>query len=228
MFKVENFFQEEMLLSNIKIAAYFILLYEHFEDIVISTVREFHSNTCVLDGKMYSSIDDAYIRCLEKKIESGEEKNIPLKCRLASAKRERDNYKKAILGSKQEEDAKALRGSLRWLQEHNVISAEENDLIFSIRKRRNTIVHELLKEIGAGLAEQDVQMIVTLLEFQQRINAWRFQQVDMPVMGIELPQGTDAKNILGGDDAILTGIFRILFCGEGPQFKEALEKGQMK
>ena len=36
---IDNLFQEETLLSNIKIAAYFILLYEHFEDVVISTVK---------------------------------------------------------------------------------------------------------------------------------------------------------------------------------------------
>ena len=41
MWHIENYFQEDNLLSNMKIAAYFILLYEHFEDMVIDTVREF-------------------------------------------------------------------------------------------------------------------------------------------------------------------------------------------
>ena len=45
---IDNLFQEETLLSNIKIAAYFILLYEHFEDVVISTVKEFYAHDCVL------------------------------------------------------------------------------------------------------------------------------------------------------------------------------------
>lgn len=54
---IDNLFQEETLLSNIKIAAYFILLYEHFEDVVISTVKEFYAHDCVLNGQLFLSID---------------------------------------------------------------------------------------------------------------------------------------------------------------------------
>lgn len=225
---IDNLFQEETLLSNIKIAAYFILLYEHFEDVVISTVKEFYAHDCVLNGQLFLSIDDAYIQCLEKRIENGEKPCTHLKHSLVSAKRERKIYKKEILGSKKNEDAKALRGSLKWLQEHYVISEEENELIFSIRKRRNTLVHELLKEIGNGLDEQDIQMIVKLLKLQQRINAWRVKQIDMPIMEIKLPKEVKPDDVMGGDDAVLESMFRILFCGEGPQFKEALEKKSAK
>ena len=112
---IDNLFQEETLLSNIKIAAYFILLYEHFEDVVISTVKEFYAHDCVLNGQLFLSIDDAYIQCLEKRIENGEKPCTHLKHSLVSAKRERKIYKKEILGSKKNEDAKALRGSLKWL-----------------------------------------------------------------------------------------------------------------
>ena len=62
MWHIENYFQEDNLLSNMKIAAYFILLYEHFEDMVIDTVREFYTSPCILDGKLFSDIDDAYIQ----------------------------------------------------------------------------------------------------------------------------------------------------------------------
>lgn len=129
-----------------------------------------------------------------------------------------------VLGSKKNEDAKALRGSLKWLQKHYVISEEENELIFSIRKRRNTLVHELLKEIGNGLDEQDIQMIVKLLKLQQRINAWRVKQIDMPIMEIKLPKEVKPDDVMGGDDAVLESMFRILFCGEGPQFKEKRQR----
>lgn len=60
MSEIDNLFQEETLLSNIKVAAYFILLYEHFEDVVISTVKEFYAHDCVLNGQLFLSIDDAY------------------------------------------------------------------------------------------------------------------------------------------------------------------------
>ena len=90
---IDNLFQEETLLSNIKIAAYFILLYEHFEDVVISTVKEFYAHDCVLNGQLFLSIDDAYIQCLEKRIENGEKPCTHLKHSLVSAKRETSVYK---------------------------------------------------------------------------------------------------------------------------------------
>lgn len=89
-------------------------------------------------------------------------------------------------------------------------------------------MHELLKEIGNGLDEQDIQMIVKLLKLQQRINAWRVRQIDMPIMEIKLPKEVKPDDVMGGDDAVLESMFRILFCGEGSQFKEALEKESAK
>ena len=88
----------------------------------------------------------------------------------------------------------------------------------------DTLVHELLKEIGNGLDEQDIQMIVKLLKLQQRINAWRVKQIDMPIMEIKLPKEVKPDDVMGGDDAVLES----MFCGEGPQFKEAFEKESAK
>ena len=66
---IENLFDEDLLLPNLKGIAFFILLYEHFEDAVISVVKEFYSLTCVLDGQLYCDIDDQYIKALKKKID---------------------------------------------------------------------------------------------------------------------------------------------------------------
>ena len=67
-----------------------------------------------------------------------------------------------------------------------------------------------------------------ILKLQQRINAWRVKQIDMPIMEIKLPKEVKPDDVMGGDDAVLESMFRILFCGEGPQFKEALEKESAK
>lgn len=56
MLQIENYFREEELVPNVKVVAYFILLYEHFEDMVIETVREFYSTPCMLDGKPFSNM----------------------------------------------------------------------------------------------------------------------------------------------------------------------------
>ena len=225
MWHIENYLQEDNLLSNMKIAAYFILLYEHFEDMVIDTVREFYTSPCILDGKLFSDIDDAYINLLKEKVEKGEEVgSIPAAFVLAEAEQARAVYQKEVLGEKKENDARKFRGSLNWLQKHEGITEAENAKILKIRDRRNEITHGLLKKIGEGLTDEDVQMIGELLSLNQRIGAWRFQQIDMSIMEIELPDGADADDVMGNDDVLLTGIFRILFCGEGEQFKEVFDK----
>ena len=225
MWHIENYLQEDNLLSNMKIAAYFILLYEHFEDLVIDTVREFYTSPCILDGKLFSDIDDAYINLLKEKVEKGEEVgSIPAAFVLAEAEQARAVYQKEVLGEKKENNARKFRGSLNWLQKHEGITEAENAKILKIRDRRNEITHGLLQKIGEGMTDEDVQMIGELLSLNQRIGAWRFQQIDMPIMEIELPDGADADDVMGNDDVLLTGIFRILFCGEGEQFKEVFDK----
>ena len=67
MSQFENYLDKDILLPNVNGAAYFILLYEWFEDRVISTVKDFYSDPCMLDGKEYRDIDDKYIKALKKK-----------------------------------------------------------------------------------------------------------------------------------------------------------------
>lgn len=86
--------------------------------------------------------------------------------------------------------------------------------------------HFILSGILNG--SDECGMIVKLLKLQQRINAWRVKQIDMPIMEIKLPKEVKPDDVMGGDDAVLESMFRILFCGEGPQFKEALEKESAK
>ena len=223
---IENLFDEEVLVQNIKGAAYFILLYEHFEDTVIRTVKEFYSNPCVLDNVLYSDIDDDYIKVLKEKVKRQEESRfIPYPVLLQQAQEGKERYEKEILHSKSSvySDGKKLRGSLHWLQGQRVLSEIEIVRILAIRKRRNTIVHELLAILCDGLTEDDAQMIADILDFNVKINRWRFEVIEMPVQGIDLPEGASIEDVLGGDDTVLMGIFRILFLNEGEKFREVME-----
>ena len=230
MSEIENLFDEEILTVNLKAAAYFILLYEHFEDVVISTVKEFYSNFCMMDGIAYSDIDDEYIAALEAKINAGEvDTHIPYSIQLNDAKKGKEKYESELLGKKNSgnaiiKDGRKLRGSLIWLEEHDVLTNEQSDRIWLIRKRRNQIVHELFKVIGEGLTENDLIMIAELLSFSNKVNNWRFRQIEIPVMEIELPEGTTPEDVVNSGDMALSAMFRILFCGEGAAFKEALDK----
>lgn len=229
MTKTENLFDEDLLLPNMKGAAYFILLYEHFEDVVISVVQEFYSELCILDGEMYSSIDDAYIKALQDKIAKGEmDSFIPYERQLKRARRDRDRYVEEIIRSKTDTDrekcGKRFRGSLKWLQDDGALSEQDVSRVLQIRKRRNDIVHELLKVLSEGLTEEDAHMISDLLVFNHKISVWHFREIDMPALGIELPEGTSPEEVVGGNEAILSGIFQILFLNEGSRFKNEIEK----
>ena len=49
-------------------------------------------------------------------------------------------------------------------------------------------------------------MIADLLAINHKINIWHFREIDMPALGIELPEGATSDDVVGGDDAILSGL----------------------
>ena len=223
----ENYLNEDILLPNVNGAAYFILLYEWFEDRVISTVKDIYSVPCMLDGKEYRDIDDKYIKALKKKIDNGIDNGvIPYSHLLREAERKRTQYQQEVIDPIKGKDAQVLRGSLLWLQGQEAITDEDSTRISQIRSRRNVIVHELLSILGEGLSEEDAKMISELLELNQKINRWYFLYVDAPIMGYNVPDDTSELNIFGGDDVILQGMFRILFMNEGEQYKKILEQAK--
>lgn len=231
MSSIENLFFEDNLVSNLKLASYYILLYEHFEDVVISTVKQFYSDPVIMDGKLFETLDNSYISALKKKVQAGEKSEfVPFNLRLSDAKRSKEAYEGEVIGIVSQnkngeiKDGKAFRGSLCWLQKYGVFTDSERNRILSIRARRNTLVHELFQEMNKGLTSEDAKMVSELLIFHDRVNNWRFQQIDMPVMEVELPEGTNPEDVISVDDATLQGMFRILFCNEGNAFKEAYEK----
>lgn len=227
---IENLFNEDKLIPNIKIAAFFILLYEHFEDVVISTVKDFYSDSCIMDGVMYCDIDDEYIKLIQHKIDIGERDDgfLPYSFLLNEALQKKEKYLTDVISTAKAEDGikdgKKIKGSLKWLQKHGAISNGEREYILKIRKRRNTIVHELLRIIDMGFAEEDAKMMIELLNYNRRINNWRFQQYEMPIMGYDLPDGASADDVVGMDDMTLMSIMRILLLNEGELFKDALNE----
>lgn len=223
----ENYLNADILLPNINGAAYFILLYEWFEDSVISAVKELFSDFCMLDGKEYTNIDIEYINALKVKVEKGEDNGvIPYSHLLREAERMKKEYEQEVTAPITGKDGKRFRGSLLWLQNHGVITETERSRILQIRTRRNAIVHELLKTLGEGLSEEDAKMTLELLELNQKINRWSYLQVDAPIMGYSVPDDTSDMNVMGGDDVILQGMFRILFMNEGEDFKRILEQAK--
>lgn len=221
----DNYLYEDILRPNMNDAAYFILLYEWLEDKVISVVKDCYSGFCMLEGKGYCNIDEAYIQALQKKIDKGETGDIvPYAVSLNGAKRAKAKYEKEVIQPIKKKDAKTLRGSLLWLQKHEAITPKEKSRILRIRKRRNVIVHELLRILGDGLDEDDAKMIVEMIELIRKINQWNLMEIETPILGYTLPEGASPEDVHGGDDIVLTGMLHILFLGEGERYKRILEQ----
>ncbi len=223
---LENLLNEDNLVPNIKGAAFFILLYEHFEDNVITAVKDAYSSDLIFDGKVFSEIDDEYITLLKKKIENGEiDEPFSYESLYHNAVQKKNEYTKDVLDSaKKQKDGKRFHGSLIWLKNHQMFSEAELHRIHEIRKRRNDIVHKLFDVLNKGLTEDDATMIAALLEYNQRINKWHFHIFDAMVFGEDIPENAMIDDVLGYDDAVLMSIFKILFCNEGLSFKEELKK----
>ena len=226
---VDNFFDEDILIPNIKGAAYFILLYEHLEDIIIETVREFYDLPSVIDGNLYSVLDDEFIDVLQEKIKKGETNPyISYETMLKDALAAQKKYKNAISIGKNGNDGKRLRGSLNWLKERNVFTQTEIEDFLSIRQRRNTIVHEFFESIGSGLTVNDAQMIHNLLDYHAHISNWYFRNHDMELIDYQFSDDVDLTQVVSMNDAILSSIYRILFLNEGEQFKQVLFQAKSK
>lgn len=143
------------------------------------------------------------------------------------AKHDRERYNSEVIRKKKKADkggdGKTFKGSLCWLQESGAFKEDDIKRVLQIRNRRNEYVHELFKILSEGLSEDDALMIADLLKFLRRLNGWRFEHLELPVMGMSLPDGIIPSVVMGGDDATLMGLFRILFCNEGEEFKKALD-----
>lgn len=224
---IDNFFDEDVLVPNLKAAAFFILMYEHFEDIIISTVRDLHSSPCMLDGAFFYDIDDDYIKLLKSKIANGEKNDgpVPLKILLGNAIRAKETYNNNISVTEKtdEKDGKKFKGSLKWLQAQGVITNSEREYILAIRNRRNTVVHELFAVISAGFTTEDANMMSALIQYNKRINNWFFREIDAYLSDPAFLGDSSVDDIMGIDDMILMSAFRILFLAEGDRYKKAIE-----
>lgn len=223
MSTVSNLLNEEILVDNIKVAAYFVLIYEHFKDDVINTVKDICFNIHVLDGEYYTQ-QEKYIKKLRTKVKNNVE-NPKYKALLCAAEREMKAYESEVLNKTSEKDSsnskiKLFQKSLRYLQMKEVFSEQDVKQLDTIRKRRNAMVHDLIETLEKGITESDISMIGTLFKCQLKLSQWKFKEFEIPIMGYE-----DITNdIMSGEDALIIGIFQILFLNEGGTYKNELNR----
>ena len=190
-----NIYDEDNLRINIDGAAYYILLFEAFKDMVDSCVKFFYQTEEIVDGKLICRISKEYRIDVSSK-----------KYKKANGKFSRDEFYSQLI----------------WLKDRGVIKEGDIHRLLEIRKRRNSIVHELLKVLADGLDTRDAELLGDLMKLYMKIDNWFFK-IDMQILGKRFSDEYDIDNAQSLTAMHLMSIFRIVFNGEGKGFKEAMQ-----
>lgn len=114
--------------------------------------------------------------------------------------------------------------SLKWFMETEVITQEDYDNYQKIRKRRNDITHEWLKNLNDGFTEEDVKLFGKLLELYGKIDKWWINEIEIPTSADEIPQDYNRNEVCGGQAIILSIINDIVLGNGGEKYKDMLNE----
>lgn len=130
------------------------------------------------------------------------------------------NYKKKVRLL----DGSIENASLKWFVKCKAITQDEYEIYQKIRKRRNDITHELLKNLINGFDEDDVKLFLNLLDIYSKIDKWWINEIEIPISGDEITYDYDKANVCGGQAIILSVINDIILKKEESRYKEMLNE----
>lgn len=128
---------------------------------------------------------------------------------------ESESYKKEVRGL----DNQIENASLKWFMKADAITQEDYDTYQLIRKKRNEITHEFLKNINNGFAEEDAELFGKLIGLYRKIDKWWINEIEIPISGNEVPEDYDRDGVYGGQALLLSIINDIVFGDEGEKAK---------
>ena len=133
---------------------------------------------------------------------------------------ESETYKKEVRAlDKQIENA-----SLKWFLKEEAITLEDYETYQLIRKRRNDITHELLKNLNLGFNEEDVQLFGKLLDIYQKLDKWWLNEIEIPTSADAIPIDYDREGVCGGQAIMLSIINDIVLGNDGEKYKKLLNE----
>lgn len=100
---------------------------------------------------------------------------------------------------------------------------EDYDTYQCIRKRRNDIIHELLKNLNDGFTEKDAELFSKLLLIYSKLDKWWINEIEIPIAGEDIPENYDSEGVCGGQAFILSIINSIILGNKGDEYKELLK-----
>lgn len=130
------------------------------------------------------------------------------------------NYKKEVRTL----DDNIENASLKWFMEGGAITQDEYAIYQKIRKRRNDITHELLKNLNNGFCEDDVMLFSYLLDIYSKIDKWWINEIEIPISGDLETDDYDREAVFGGQAMVLLIINNIILGNEGLRYKEMLNE----
>ena len=114
--------------------------------------------------------------------------------------------------------------SLRWFVNTGAITEEDYELYQKMRRRRNDITHELLKNLSKGFAGKDAELFGEMLDLYNKIDKWRINEIEIPTSGEYLPTDYDSEQVFGGQAMILSIINNVVLGNEQSKYKELLNE----
>lgn len=120
-------------------------------------------------------------------------------------------------------DENIENASLKWFIDAGAITQEDYDTYQNIRKKRNDITHELLKNLNAGFNEEDVELFSDMRRIYNKLDKWWINEIEIPT-SVGIPKDYDRDAVCGGQALMLAIINDIVFDNEGDKYKELLEE----
>ena len=121
-------------------------------------------------------------------------------------------------------DKQLENASLKWFMESEAVTQEDFDNYQKIRKRRNEITHELLKNLNIGFTEDDIKLFVTLTNLYEKIDRWWINEIEIPTSADEIPEDYDRDGVCGGQAIVPSIINDIVLGNGGEKYKNILNE----
>ena len=132
--------------------------------------------------------------------------------------RESQKYKEEVRAL----DKNIENASLKWFIHSNAITQEDFEMYQEIRKRRNNIVHEFLKNLNNGFSENDIKLFNKMVSIYSKLDKWWINEIDIPTSAEKMPPDYDKEEVYGGQAIILSIINAIILENKGEGYKKML------
>lgn len=134
--------------------------------------------------------------------------------------KESEAYKKEVCSL----DKNILDASLKWFMNLNAITQEDYDDFHNIRKKRNDITHELLKNLYEGFNEKDAILFGKLNNIYTKLDKWWINEIEIPIGMEDIPEDYDKKNVFGIQALTLSAINDIILLNQGDKYRDLLNE----